>query len=1050
MGKHNFQAIIFDLDGVITKTALVHSAAWREMFNDYLRYRERKYGETYKEFTHDQDYLPYVDGKPRYKGVESFLESRNIKIPFGNPTDKADMETVCGLGNKKNEFFNKVLKRDGVEIFESTVELIRQLITEGIKVGVASSSKNCKTVLETAGLLDLFETRVDGEVSAELGLKGKPEPDIFTTACDQLGVDYEKSVVVEDAVSGVEAGRKGNFGLVIGIARGKNNLELLKSGADIVVEDIAELGGVEALDKWFKEGLEREKWSVTYRDYDPEKEKSRETLLTVGNGYFATRGALEESAAVNSNYPGTYISGLYNRRKSNIAGREVENEDLVNCPNWLSITFRIDDGPWFNPNQWEIKSIERKLTFHDGLLYRSMIVTDNEGKDTKIESGRIASMDDPHTASMQYTLTPLNYSGSIWIRSLLNGAILNNGVERYKQLELDHLKPLKEGGEQNIQYLLVTTNQSQVEIAQASRLTIYINKQEVNPAFLHTRLPGLIATEFEIQLQKGQSAMTEKTVIIHTSIETEQGLVLTKALEGIKLTGTFNQIYLKSAGKWKELWNEADIRITGDRYAQMLIRLHIYHLLVTASPHYTWQDTGIPARGLHGEAYRGHIFWDEMYVLPFYNIHFPEITKSVLMYRYKRLNKARKYAKQHGYKGAMYPWQSGSDGREETQIVHLNPISGEWGEDYSSLQRHISIAIALNIWNYFITTLDEIFMIEYGAEMFLEISRFWASKCYKDQLTGKYSIDQVMGPDEFHEKYPGAETGGLKDNAYTNIMVSWMFRKAAELLNNPEIIEDVSKKIGLTDEETSRWKEIAQNLNLQISDNAIISQFEGYFNLKELEWDAYRERYGNIHRMDRILKAEGKSPDGFKVAKQADTLMTFYNLDQDEILDILKGMKYTITPDLLKRNFEYYIQRTSHGSTLSRIVHAYLANLLGQQKLGWELYMEALASDYVDIQGGTTAEGIHAGVMGATVLFALASYAGINLRSEYLKINPFLPKNWKEIRFNFAFRKNYYTFEIFREKIRVKAENPNRKQVQIQIGAKRVILTSGRWEEFRY
>lgn len=1050
MAKHNFQAVIFDLDGVITKTALVHSAAWRDMFNDYLRYREKEYGETYKEFTHNDDYLPYVDGKPRYQGVASFLESRSIKIPFGDPSDDTDRETVCGLGNKKNEFFNEVLIRDGVEVYESTVALIRELKAEGIKVGVASSSKNCRTVLERSGLLSLFETRVDGEVSAELGLKGKPEPDIFTTACDNLGADYEQSVVVEDAVSGVEAGKKGNFGFVLGIAREGNSLELMKNGADIVVEDIAELGGLKALNKWFKEGLEREKWSVIFHDYDIEKEKSREALLAIGNGYFATRGALEESAAVETNYPGTYISGLYNRRISNIAGRDVENEDLVNCPNWLSLTFKIADGPWFNPNKWKINSIQRRLTFNDGLLYRSMIVTDPDGKETKIESQRIASMDDPHYACIRYTITPLNYSGFLRIRSVLNGAILNDGVERYRQLEQDHLKPVQQGSEKEIQYLLVRTNQSEIEIAEAARLKTYINNQEVVPVFLHTKLPGLIETEFDLELQKGQSGTTEKTVTLYTSLETEGGIVLTTAIDKVKLAGSFDQIYLKSTGKWKELWNESDIRITGDRHVQMLIRLHIYHLLVTASPHYTWQDTGIPARGLHGEAYRGHIFWDELYILPFFNIHFPEITKSVLIYRYRRLNKAREYARKHGYDGAMFPWQSGSDGREETQVVHLNPVSGGWGDDYSSLQRHISIAIALNIWNYFITTLDEEFMMDYGAEMFLEICRFWASKSRKDKLTGKYSIDQVMGPDEFHEKYPGAEKGGLIDNAYTNIMVSWMFRKANVLLSQPEIVKDVSRKIGLTDEESSGWEEISHNLYLEISDEGIISQFRGYFNLEELDWSAYREKYGNIHRMDRILKAEGKSPDDYQVAKQADTLMTFYNLDQDEIYNIICAMGYTSPADLLKRNFQYYIRRTSHGSTLSRIVHAFLANIIGENQLGWELYMEALTSDYIDIQGGTTAEGIHAGVMGATVLFALTSYAGINLLSEILKISPSLPKNWKDIRFNFAFRKNYYTFEIFPKKVRVKVENPQRKQVQIQVGAKKVILTSGKWEEIRY
>ncbi len=215
MSKYKFDAVIFDLDGVITKTALVHSAAWKKMFDDYLKDWSEKNNRKFKEFSHEKDYLPYVDGKPRYKGVESFLQSRGIELPFGYPDDEPGKETVCGLGNQKNEAFNQVLDRDGVEEYESTVELIHKLKKEGIRVGVASSSKNCKAVLEKAGLIDLIETRVDGVVSAELGLQGKPEADIFTTAADNLGVAYDKAVVVEDAVSGVQAGAKGNFGLVL-------------------------------------------------------------------------------------------------------------------------------------------------------------------------------------------------------------------------------------------------------------------------------------------------------------------------------------------------------------------------------------------------------------------------------------------------------------------------------------------------------------------------------------------------------------------------------------------------------------------------------------------------------------------------------------------------------------------------------------------------------------------------------------------------------------------------------------------------------------------
>jgi alpha,alpha-trehalase len=251
MGKYSFDCVVFDLDGVITRTAKVHAKAWKTVFDDYLRLREKRDGESFREFTHEKDYLPYVDGKPRYKGVQSFLESRGINIPFGDPSDTPDKETTCGIGNKKNDLFREILLRDGADVFSSSIDLINKLKKSGVRIAVASSSKNCQLILESVSLQDLFETRVDGVVSAELGLKGKPEGDIFVVAANNLGAEPANSVIVEDATSGVQAGRNGGFGLVLGVARENNEGELIKNGADVVVRDIEEIT-VEWIDKWFK------------------------------------------------------------------------------------------------------------------------------------------------------------------------------------------------------------------------------------------------------------------------------------------------------------------------------------------------------------------------------------------------------------------------------------------------------------------------------------------------------------------------------------------------------------------------------------------------------------------------------------------------------------------------------------------------------------------------------------------------------------------------------------------------------------------------------
>jgi len=1035
-----FDAVIFDLDGVITQTALVHSAAWKKMFDDFLKEWSAKNHKPFREFDHEQDYLPYVDGKPRYKGVQSFLEHRGIGIPFGDPSDSPEMETVCGLGNRKNQVFNEVLERDGVKEYPTTVALIKELLALGIKVGVASSSKNCKVVLEAAGILNLFETRVDGIVSAEIGLNGKPEPDIFTTAADNLGVSYDRAVVVEDAVSGVQAGKKGNFGLVLGLAREGNQKELRQNGADIVVQDIGDIG-LEGIIDWFANGLNDDNWTLSYVDYDPKKERSREALLTVGNGYFGARGAFEEVSSNENNYPGTYVAGLYNRLVSKVADRDIENEDFVNIPNCLKITFKIDDGDWFDPNNTQILDIYRQLDFRSGLLSKVMVVRDEQGRETLIQSARMASMVDPHQAAMEYSISPINYQGKLTIKSTLDGNIINDGVARYRQLNQQHLVPVGQGADWDLSWIGVKTVQSGIEIAQAAKLRTF-RDGEIFPAnYLHEITEGQVNSLVEVELGKQEVLKVEKLVAIYTSKPDDVDKPLEVAREAVLSMAAFDLLLDKSKTAWAKIWDKIDVKLEGDRLGQKLLRMHLYHLMVSFSLHNQSIDASITARGLHGEAYRGHIFWDELFILPFYAMHFPDAAKSMLMYRYRRLDEARKYANEYGYEGAMFPWQSGSDGREETQVIHLNPVSGEWGDDYSSFQRHVSLAIAYNVWEYYTIAGDKDFIKEYGAEMFMEICRFWASKAELDEQTGRFSIKKVMGPDEFHESYPDAQEGGLKDNTYTNIMVAWAMARASDIvdiLSEADLLR-LMEKLQLSDGEMKHWQEISKKLNIEIKDD-ILAQYDGYFELKELDWDFYRQKYGNVYRMDRLLKAEGKSADEFKVAKQADTLQTFYNLPEVEVSNILKSLGYHLSEDYLKQNLKYYLKRTSHGSTLSRVVHTQLANMIGDKELSWELYHDALTSDFNDIQGGTTGEGIHAGVMAGTILVALQAYAGVDIRSGEVKIDPQLPAHWRALSFNFTLREHRFYLKVSQDEIEIYFDGPSN-EYEIEVQNVKYILT---------
>ena len=250
IARSAFDAVVFDLDGVVTQTSAVHAAAWKRLFDAFLAGRAARGGadpeaagaaDPLRPFDLDADYARYVDGKPRYDGVRDFLASRGIGLPMGDPSDPPDAETVCGLGNRKNDLFNAEVREHGVETYPSTVGLIHQLRDAGIKVGLMSSSKNTAMVLDVTGITDLFEVRVDGVVAAEVGLPGKPDPAMYLETARRLGVEAARSVVVEDALSGVEAGRRGGFGLVIGVDRLGQAAALAEAGADVVVDDLAEV-----------------------------------------------------------------------------------------------------------------------------------------------------------------------------------------------------------------------------------------------------------------------------------------------------------------------------------------------------------------------------------------------------------------------------------------------------------------------------------------------------------------------------------------------------------------------------------------------------------------------------------------------------------------------------------------------------------------------------------------------------------------------------------------------------------------------------------------
>lgn len=768
-------------------------------------------------------------------------------------------------------------------------------------------------------------------------------------------------------------------------------------------------------------------WKLIYNKFDPEEESLREALCTLGNGYFGSRGAASETGASRVHYPGTYIAGVYNTLPTEVAGRTIYNEDFVNCPNWLMLNYRIDEGPWFNRLKVKILTWKIELNMRTGVLSRRVRWQDDQGRITLVENYRIISMAHPHCGALRCIIIPENYDGKITVRSGIDGLIINAGVERYRQLNARHLEPCAHGafGTDGI-FLQMQTTQSGIQITEALRTLVYKGTERLDlecRVITHGR--QRIIQEFTIDAQRGEKCIVEKLVSVYTSRDHGVADSCALAQERVGQIQNFDSLYKPHQAKWRALWRRFDVEVEGDVFVQQTLRLHTFHLLQSASTYNEDIDAGMPVRGLHGEAYRGHIFWDELYVYPFYNLHAPEITRALLMYRYRRLGAAREHAQQHGFQGAMYPWQSASTGEETTQIIHLNPLSGTWGPDYSHLQRHVSIAVAYNVWTYFVSTGDRDFLDRYGAEMILEIVKFWNSMTVLDEASGRYGIEGVMGPDEFHEKMPAANVGGVKNNAYTNVMVVWLMGKALFILEEILIEEDRQAllfKTGINEEQLRRWQDICHKMTVVMDDDGLIHQFEGYMELEELDWEEYRRKYDNIHRVDRILKAEGLSPDSYKVAKQADVLMLFYVLNQEELQSIFMRLGYPFTKDTMRRNFNYYYPRTSHGSTLSMVVHGFVADCLGLEDQAMMCFAEALKSDVYDTQGGTTQEGIHAGVMGSTLDLFLRCFGGVSIKEDRVAFEPRLSKKWQRIKFQVRYRNIWFDVTIDHQAIQIIAE----------------------------
>lgn len=995
--KPPFDAVIFDLDGVVTNTALVHQAAWKDVFDRIFQDRRMPAGANRAPLTR-AEYLSFIDGMPREEGVVRFLAARGVEIGRGAETDGPGAWTGFGLGAWKNELFQQRLRQDGVQSYPGTLQFLQRLDGAGVPTAVVTSSRNAALVLDTAGIRGLFTVVMDGTTAAGLGLQGKPAPDVFLAAASRLGVAPAHAVVIEDSAAGVEAGRRGGFGLVVGIDRTGSRRQLEAAGASTVLNDVSEL------DLGLVIG---NAWHLAYEGVDAGHEGHREALTTLGNGYMGVRGAAPEGGPFS--YAGMYLAGVYNRVEVKAADETLLEEHMVNAPDCLLLDLRIAGGPWWSEGGLTVVRERRVLDLRRAVLERRLLLESADRRRMEAVQIRFVSMAEPHLLALETTITALGWSGAVEVRSGINAGVRNTNLPEHAQGSDIHLAdktpprdPAGEPRPDSTSVVEVETTQSLIRIAAAYRSCVSVEAaaiQDGSDGASHFRI-------FRFSLDSGTAVRITKTVAVVTSRDRAISSPETGARAVLERAGDdFPRLLASHEEAWRRELRPFLVEIDAPAQVRLVLNLHIFHLLQTLTHHTAELDAGVTARGLHGEGYRGHVFWDELFVLPVLTSRTPAVARSVIEYRWRRLPAARHAAALAGLAGAKFPWQSGSDGTEETPKWLYNDRSGRWVRDYSHLQVHAGLAVAFNAWQYFQATDDKIWLLQKGAELVIEVARFFCSLADYDERDNRYHLRGVVGPDEYHTGYPGRTDPGLDDNAYTNVMAAWVCIQAAEIMRFLHGSERarLMERLGVSEEEAAGWEAMGTSVYVPFHSDGVISQFEGYEQLKELDWEHYRDAYGDIERLDLILEAEGDGTNSYKLAKQADVLMLPYLLGHEGLVAVLQRLRYGFTKEKLNRTIEYYLSRTAHGSTLSRVAHASVLAGVDADR-AWDSFREALDADLDDTQHGTTRAGIHLGAMAGTIDVVQRSFAGLRFSGDTILFAPNLPTRLRAVAFEVLYR----------------------------------------------
>lgn len=737
-----------------------------------------------------------------------------------------------------------------------------------------------------------------------------------------------------------------------------------------------------------------QEWKIEEGKFDSDLLGKCEAIMCLGNGYLGLRSATEERYLEEKR--GYFVAGTFNR---------FDEEEVTELPNIADI-LAIDmyfGGQYFTLEKGTIKEYSRTLDLKTGELYRHVYWISPLGDEFDITFYRVVSLNDVHLIAQKVEITPINHNTELKVLTGINGRMTNSGSQHLSDGD-------KRLYDKQYMQLIQTTVESKIDIIHNTTCSFTMNKESIN---MNSRIAierRKIYTEYTGIVGKGKTLTIEKISNVYTSRDKEnEGLdrraIQEKSIDALKHSSVqgYDAILRESAKKWKtRVWDENPITINSeDPFDQLAIRFAKYHLTIMTPAHDNRMS--IAAKGLSGEGYKGHTFWDtDIFILPYFTFTNPKIARQLGQYRYFLLPGAHKKALSNGYEGAQFPWESAwiNDGEVTPVWGAADIITGLPTKIWSGfIEQHITADVAYGIWQYYMVTDDEEFMDEYGYELLMDTAKFWASRLEYSMEDHRYHINDVVGPDEYKEH--------ADDNAFTNYMAYWNIKKAMEyyqLLKEKKTVlyDKLHKKMDLENAYLV-WEDRVDKIYLPVprESDLVIPQDKNYLTYKDIDLTKYKNQtqVGSMF-LDYNLEQVNK----IQVSKQADIMILFFLMEDMFSLEVKKA------------NWNYYEPRTLHDSSLSLSTHCILANDMGDYDMAYNLFRRAC---YIDLGPNmkSSDEGIHAASIGGIWQSVAYGFGGVRMLNGNLRIEPKLPKTWLSLEFKIIWKGQTLNITIHKDSL---------------------------------